>query len=375
MKRLLYCTSFLLVIFCAGVMLAETPHFNCVPSFPFQQQWQGADAAYSIPLHDGRVAWIFGDTLYGDERLVTGEEPRMVHNTIGISTCKDGKWKIDYTIKKDAKGNPDSFFKPQQNNGTYYWALDGVEHDVDHKQELWITLVCVRNVPNSNAFALGFEICGTDLARVTGLEGDLQNAKVTYFPLVAESVHANPSASALIEDDYLYIYTLYEVGSRPQILTRIPLQGLGDPRKNLQYLGSDDKWHDGIEPAKAKIIMKTGASEMSVRYHPELKKWIAVMVDPQIFSDKVILRTSPSLIGPWTDGEVIYRIPILQKSDPKYDPDTFCYAGKEHPEFEQPGELLFTYVCNTMKPKKLSAETNIYFPQVVGMPMPDAAKK
>jgi hypothetical protein len=375
MKRPLHYASFLFVLFSAGVTLAENTHVNCVPSFPFQQEWQGADAAYSIPLQDGRVAWVFGDTLYGNERLVTGEEPRMVHNTIGISTCKDGQWRIDYTIKKDAKGNPDSFFKPQQNNGTYYWALDGVEHNVEHNDELWITLVCVRNVPNSNAFALGFEICGTDLAHVTGLESDPQKWKVAYFPLVAESVHANPSASALIEDNYLYIYALYEVGSRPQILTRIPLQGLGDPKKNLQYLGTDDKWHDGIEPAKAKIIMKTGASEMSVRYHPEFKKWIAVMVDPQMFSDKVILRTSPNLIGPWSDGEVIYRIPILQKSDPKYDADTFCYAGKEHPEFEQPGELLFTYVCNTMKPRKLLAETNIYFPQVVRMPMPEAAKK
>jgi hypothetical protein len=371
MRRLLHCTSFLIVILSAGVMLAENTDFNCVPSFPFQQQWQGADAAYSIPLQDGRVAWIFGDTLYGDERLVTGKEPRMVHNTIGISACKDGKWKIDYTIKNDAKGKPDSFFKPQQNNGTYYWALDGIERN----QELWITLVCVRNAPNSDAFALGFEICGTDLAHVTGLESDPQNWKVAYFPLVAEAVHANPSASALIEGDYLYIYALYEGGSRPQILTRIPLQGLGDPKKNLQYLGADDKWHDGIEPARAKVIMKTGASEMSVRYHPELKKWIAVMVDPQIFSDKVILRSSPSLIGPWTDGEVIYRVPILQKSDPKYDADTFCYAGKEHPEFEQRGELLFTYVCNTMKPKKLPAEANIYFPKVVRMPMPEAATK
>jgi hypothetical protein len=371
MRRMLFCASYFFVLFSASTTLAENAHFNCVPSFPFQQQWQGADAAYSVPLQDGRVIWIFGDTLYGDQRLVTGEEPRMVHNTIGISSCKDGKWKIDYSIKKDAKGNPDSFFKPQQNNGTYYWALDGVEHN----HELWITLVCVRNVPNSNAFALGFEVCGTDLAHVTGVDGDPQNWKVAYFPLVAEGVHANPSASALIEDDNLYIYTLYEAGSRPQILTRIPLQGLGDPKKSLQYLGSDDKWRDGLEPAKAKVIMKTGASEMSVRYHPELKKWIAVMVDPQIFSDKVVLRTSPTMIGPWTDGEVIYRIPILQKNDPKYDADTFCYAGKEHPEFEQPGELLFTYVCNTMKPKKLSAETNIYFPQIVRMPMPDAAKK
>jgi len=371
MRPLFRHVSVLLVLFCASLLLAETHHFDCTPAFPFQQQWQGADAAYSIPLQDGRVVWVFGDTLYGDRRIVTGEEPQMVHNTIGISTCKEGKWKIDYTIKRDAKGGYDSFFKPQKSDGTYYWALDGVEY----KNELWITLLCVRNAPNSNAFALGFEICGTDLAHVTGLDGDAQNWKVAYFPLVSEGVHANPSASTVIEGDYLYIYTLYEKETRPQILTRIPLKGLDDPKKNLQYLGSDDQWHDGIEPTKAKTIMKTGASEMSVRYHPELKKWIAVMVDPQIFSDKVILRTSPSMIGPWPDGEVIYRIPILQKSDPKYDPDTFCYAGKEHPEFERPGELLFTYVCNTMKPNKLVAETNVYFPQVVRMPMPEAGKK
>ena len=108
---------------------------------------------------------------------------------------------------------------------------------------------------------------------------------------------------------------------------------------------------------------------MSVRYHPELKKCIAVLVDPQIFSGKVLLRSSPSLAGPWTEGEVIYTIPEMQKSYADYDKDTFCYAGKEHPEFEK-GDLVFTYVCNNMSPKKLETLKNIYFPQVVRMKMP-----
>ncbi|HZP02381.1 MAG TPA: DUF4185 domain-containing protein [Terriglobia bacterium] len=360
-----------LVLLLTGLAGAESAHFDCTPSFPPRAPWQGADAAYSIPLPDGRVLWIFGDTLYGDKRQVNGNDPRMVHNTIGLSTCEDGKWKIEYVIKRGRKGEFDSFFKPRRNDGTYYWALDGVEYN----HELWITLVCVRNKPNSDAFALGFEICGTDLARVTGLDKDAQKWKVSYFPLVEENVHANPSASALIEGDYLYIFTLYERASRPQILTRIPLRGLGKPKQNLQYLGSDNEWHHGLEPAKAKVVMNKGASEMSVRHHPDLKKWVAVLVDPQIFSAQVLLRTAPSMTGPWTEGDVIYNIPILQKSDPHYDADTFCYAGKEHPEFEKPGELLFTYVCNSMKPKKLEAETNVYFPQVVRMPMPEAAKK
>src|SRR5215469_3457842 len=226
--------SLLVVFVLLLVQVSAHSTSACTPEFPYQEQWQGADAAYSIPLHDGRVVWIFGDTLYGEKLQVNDNVPRMVHNTVGVSTCNDGTWKIKYAIKRSAKGEYDSFFKPQRNDGTYYWALDGVEHN----RELWITLLCVRNKPNSDAFALGFEVCGTDLAQVRGLNKDPQNWTISYFPLVDESVHANPSASALIEDGYIYIFTLYELGTRPQILTRIPLSRLDDPKGNLQYLGT-----------------------------------------------------------------------------------------------------------------------------------------
>ena len=116
--------------------------------------------------------------------------------------------------------------------------------------------------------------------------------------------------------------------------------------------------------------MEHGAAEMTVRYHPELKKWIALLVDPDIFSANVLLRASSTLTGPWTDGEVIYQIPELRKDSPEYDSDTYCYAGKEHPEFEGKDEIVFTYVCNTLKPQKLAKESNIYFPRTVRMKMP-----
>jgi hypothetical protein len=358
-------------VLCAGSALAQSaPKFDCQPSFPLAQGWLGADAAYSIPMDDQRDLWIFGDTLYGDERKVVGEDPRMVRNTVGISTCKDGHWNIDYTIRHDANGKLLDFFQSQHKDA-WYWALDGALR----KDDLWVTLLCVRNSPKASVFALGFEICGTDLAHVTGLSGNPQNWKVSFAPLVPESVHANPSASTVIEGDYLYIFTLDEHGKRPEILTRIPLVALdgssfNSASKNLQYLDTEGKWQSGLEPAKAKTVMEKGASEMTVRYHPELKKWTALLVNPDIFSAQVLLRTSPSLTGPWTDGEVIYHIPELQKDSSGYDPDTYCYAGKEHPEFEGSGELVFTYVCNTMKPQKLLKELNIYFPKVVRMKMP-----
>lgn len=349
---------FLSSVFCA----ASDP--SCTPQFPFKDGWWGADAAYSIPLPDGRAVWIFGDTLYGKERKVEGNDPRMVRNTIGISTCKDGKWSLDYTIRKSATGKPLDFFQAR-NRDYWYWALDGFYND----GELYVTLLCIRNKPVTQADPLGFETCGTDLARVSDLQTDPQDWTMEYFPLVPDGVHAYPSAAAAVEGEYAYIFALYEKGSRPMLLTRIPLSGLGNPQKNLQYYAKDGTWKPGFNPEDAATVMPSGNTEMSVKYHSDKKEWVAVHMD-SFLTGEVIYRTAPKITGPWTEGEVIYRVPEREKDEPGYDPDTFCYAAKEHPEFNEVNMLTFTYACNTTKVPKLVTNLNIYFPKVVRVPMP-----
>jgi len=345
-----------LVVARASAAAAQAP--GCIPTFPFAQGWWGADAAYSIPFPDGRTVWIFGDTLYGKDRFVEGNNPRMVRNSIGVSTCDaTGKWKLDYIIRKDAAGQPQDFF--QARDKTYwYWALDGFFY----QDNLWVTLVCVKDKPVEG-------ICGTDLAKVSNLSALPQEWKVEYFPLVPDGTHAYPSATAVVEGDYAYIFALYEKGPRPMLLVRIPLAGLNAPKENLQYLANDGTWKAGFDPAHAKRVMARGETEMSVRYHADLKEWVAVMNAPEWGSDKIILRTAPRLTGPWTKGKVIYQIPDMQPSAPAYDRDTMCYAGKEHPEFEPPGKLLFTYVCNTASVPKIVNNLTIYFPKTVVLPM------
>ena len=192
----------------APVHAQERSAVQCTPNFPFKESWWGADAAYSIPLPDGRSAWIFGDTLNGDRRVVEGNEPRMVRNSIGISTCDSRSgWKINYIIRRGDKGQPVDFFQAQH-NGTWYWALDGFFYEND----LWVTLLCVRSSPKTTPAAMGFETCGADLARISQLENDPQHWGVTYFPLVLDGIHAYPSATAVVEGDYVYIF--WAVGSR-----------------------------------------------------------------------------------------------------------------------------------------------------------------
>jgi hypothetical protein len=341
-------------------------HSSCTPSFPFQEGWLGADVASSVPLPDGRVFWIFGDTLFGEKRVVVGNDPVMTRNSIGISTCKEGKWSIEYTIRRDKGGKQTDFFIPRKAN-TWYWPLNGAYN----KGELWVTLLCVRAVPNDANFALGFAGCGADLARVTGLDtADPQKWKIEYQELVPDGMNSYPTADAVFHKGYLHVFSINDFGERSQVVTRIPVKGLKDVRKNLEYLASDGTWKPGFDAKSAKAVMVKGASELTIRYHPELKKWLAVLFEPQWMSDKIILRTADDLTGPWTEGEVIHQVPEMKKENPGYDADTFCYAAKEHREFEKPGELVFTYVCNSMKPPKVVDLLNIYFPQVVRKEIP-----
>jgi len=343
----------------------------CTPSFPMQTGhkagWIGADAAYSIPLEDGRDLWIFGDTLHGEHRAVNGNDPVMVRNSIGVSTCVAGRWDIRYAIRRDAKGKPEDFFHAQHPH-TWYWALDGFRVGAD----VWVTLLCVRATEAKSA--MGFETCGSDLAKISAMGPDPQRWKIDYFPLVADGVQAYPSATTVVDGDHADIFALDEQRSKPLIAARIPLSGLGDPRANLEYLAGGGKWVKGFEPANAQAVMTPGISELSIRYHPKLSQWLAVMFDPAPLSRNILLRSAPSATGPWSAGQVVYSVPEMDASAPGYDKDTFCYAGKEHPEFEH-GDLVFTYVCNTFAVSKLATNLNIYFPKTVRMPMPPLPEK
>lgn len=361
-KRLALAVALTVFISVSTAAAAE----KCTPEFPLKNGWLGADAAYSIPLPDGRDVWIFGDTLYGDRRVVIDSEPRMVRNSIGISRCEGSQWKLDYFIRKDPVGNPMDFF--QAKGPKWYWALDGfVSGD-----QLWVTLLCIRSAPKLTSEALGFETCGTDIAEVTNLKADPPDWDIKIFPLVPDGAKAYPSATTVVEGDYAYLFALYEEGSRPMLLTRIPLKELDEnAAEHLQYLAADGTWKPGFKPSDAKVVMEHGNTEMTIRYHSGLKEWIAVMNDSDLASGKIVLRTAPALTGPWSKGQIIYRIPELKKGNPDYDKDNFCYAGKEHPEFRGKNSLLITYACNTKVVKKLESSPGIYFPKVVRVKLPN----
>lgn len=363
-------TSALLLVLCAALSgMARTSSAQCTPHFPLEPGkplgWQGGDAAYSIPLPDGRDVWIFGDTLYGPKRVVEGHDPQQTHNSLGISTCTNGKWSLEYVIQQSRDGTPISYFSPTDPKH-WYWALDGFYANGD----LWVTLLCIRHSSKAQPWAMDFETCGSDLAQISHLERKPRDWQVKIHPLVADGVGAYPSATTVVDGKYVYLFSLYEHGGRPLLASRIPLSGLQSPQANLEYLAADGTWKPGFDPAKAKEVMAHGSTELSIRYHPRRHEWRAVMFDPTLFSANMIMRTAPQITGPWSKGEVLYTAPEMLPG-PSRDKNVFCYAGKEHPEFESSSnEVVATYVCNTMDVPGLVKNIDIYHPQVIRRAVP-----
>lgn len=51
--------------------------------------------------------------------------------------------------------------------------------------------------------------------------------------------------------------------------------------------------------------------------------------------------------------------------------NSFCYAAKEHAEFETAGQLFFTYACNSTVESQVTNNMNLYHPVVVTQPLPN----
>ena len=148
------------------------------------------------------------------------------------------------------------------------------------------------------------------------------------------------------------------------ILSRLPTKGLDSPATHLEYFAKNRTWKAGIDGLDALVVIETGHSEMSVRHHEEINKWLAVS-GAGFLSDRIMLRTAAALTGPWSEWRPAHRFSEMSRTGPEYDKDTWCYAVKEHIEFSSGGKILVTYACNSVDLHKQIAIPGLYRPRAV----------
>lgn len=326
----------------------------CWPRFPYQQGWLGGDGAYSVPLSPTRSVWLFSDTFVGRPGQPDRAGSALVHNSVGISECRDGRFSIEYAWGTGADGAPRAFLE-RPGGGGWWWLFGGFVH----RGALYVGLLEVERSPPRGPLGIPFRYTGSALARVANPDDPPARWRAEVLPL-ARGPRAHPVSAFALTASHVHLFGFLDLpdGRHPRIVARLPRAALeasdAAPAAALEtWTGGG--WAPGWRPDEAAIVMDDNASEMSVRHHPESGRWVALYGFPDVAgsfpdarpSDAVWARTAPAPEGPWSPPRLVFRIPELAPGPAGTgDPHLGCYAAKEQGQFSRPGSLTFTYVCN-----------------------------
>lgn len=325
------------------------PSSMCLPAFPDRDGWYGGDGAYSIRLDDDRVLWLFGDSFVSDREGLRDRVGMEVvfGTTLATSTCtEEGDFHIRYWLNRSGGEFRSSFGEDE-----WLWPQDPFMVD----RRLYIPLVSIGADPDGEG-PFPFTILGHRIARIENFEDEDPNRwgrdYLDLTPGVPGGIMAFAPTS-VVYGDSVYFYPLYGatrdgVSVLGNILARIPLRSLDDPARSIEYLTSDGQWEHELDHGRVKVVIDAAVSEMSVRYHPLKRKWIALYLSVSNRGDRMVYRSADALEGPWSEPETLVApIPEVDPHSPRYHRNTFCYAGKEHREFARGRTLVVTYVCNS----------------------------
>lgn len=377
-------------------------------SLPYHSEWQGADVGDTLQLPDGRQLWIFGDTFVGPSR----KNSTFLNNSVAISDCKSGKFKIEYFWKQRQTKEglvPASVFTGDYEKQRLPSEIDGeYPHNKGAKAFYWplsffmanhqVYVMLLRTVYDKST-VLGFREMGVDVAKITDWEKPFAQWKIEYSQL-SDSLKVFPAAKVLVQGDYAYIYSFLSENHALQknALSRIKTSDLkkSDLRNHLEYLHVDGRWtklgKKKNSHEKLKIVLQQGNTEFSIYYDKAKKRWtalqmirnralelIAVREDPtheqKMKPDQIAVQYAPTLMGPWSEPKIIHTVEETTVGHKLFRVNNFCYAAKAHTEYQVSASAdgsgksstkpWITYVCNTMNVPLVYQQMEIYRPRTL----------
>ncbi len=228
--------------------------------------------------------------------------------------------------------------------------------------------ISAKTEPAQSDDIFSFQGVGYSLAKVTNPNAaPPYRWKIDLLPW--SSVLGSDVWNGQVAIDKTSVYMFITEKSKACHILRLPVGQIESPERQFEYFAKDGSWKAGTRAADMKTLW-TGELGQTVEYHPDLKEWIMVC-GPGFLNNQIRIRSAPELTGPWTEEKIIYECPESTPGSAVYDPDNFCYLGREHIQFydSQNQAMLITYDCNSAKFGKLVANMAIYSPRVIWIPL------
>jgi len=341
----------------------KTPSFNAeaLPGmnklFTRESGWTGADAIESIPLSSGRILWLFGDSFFSDIR--NGQRTCTLcfaHNSIAIQQ-KDS---VVFAFGPIQSGQPSAFFPPPDSQG-WFWPGHGIRTEKGLVVFLW------QFVQDKDPQYIFGRPVATWQALISNPDEAPANWKVSFqklpwFERIDGSIELL-GTSVLQDGNWIYVYGFTEAiqaawPTRWMLMGRVPTNGMSQFDEWEFY--SKGQWQKDAIHTDLGIVI---APDYSVSRVPALGEYAAIYTEAGL-SSKILMRLSPSPLGPWGDPQVIYHCPETDQ-----DPKVYCYAARAHPELSSgPNDLIITYATNTSKDV---SDSRYYFPRFVRIQISD----
>jgi hypothetical protein len=361
--------------------------------FQRTEGWTGGDAMYSVDLENGQVLWLFADSWVGKVEGGRHATPsRLVNNTLALHSRSNGgapptadgirfRWgskpnsnELAAWIRpEDARAVDDGDSSGQN---TWYWAADGaVARGPNEKPRL---IMFLWRIAKTGEGVMGFRAAGGCVAIVDNPNDDWSRWKPRHIP-IAHSIPSGPQdprrrpeivwgSEVLVDRDaakhdllLVYGYRQALLGQTQLVLARVPSDAV-DVMDRWQFR-SHGGWSSQL--ADAATLAEGLTTEFSVTPIELAGRmcWVLIHSEP-LFGSRIFARTSATPYGPWSTATPVYEVPRLAR-----DKKHFAYAAKAHGELSRPGELLVTYIVNSMDFGENVGNANIYRPRFIRVPL------
>jgi hypothetical protein len=323
--------------------------------------WVGGDCAFSLPLSNNRVLWLFGDSFVQNKTLSSQHGAALINNSIAIqqgNLLKESDSLHFYWKKENGKHR--AFFVNENEPG-FLWPLSAVLN----QNKLFV--FCVRIIITDPERVFGFEQIGNEIFCIENPNDEPYRWQMTVYKLPFQRQLGSYGSNFFGSDEYLYIYGYRNVKSGWNnaiinlIIARIPIQlahGIYD-LNNWEYLdGKSEKWTANIREMKP--VIEHFTTEFSITFIPKIKKYVLV-ANAWKHPHPITVRFADTPYGPFSKPKIIYQCPEIE-----WSPNYFCYAAKAHPELaDRDDELIVSYMTNSKVLHDCFEDLRIYFPKFV----------
>lgn len=314
--------------------------------------WEAADIGASTLLSDGRVVWVFGDTVR------SGMTPGLVANSMLVS---GGHCASQLLTPEKGPVIPDV------STAVVHWPMSAVSWADDTRERL--VVLCSRTRRGGSGDPLDFTFLGTSAALFDVPAGGVPRlVRVTRVTEDDPDLHqVNWGAASFTDDRWIYVYGTRLTGEeyvfgRELYAARVPLTS---PTKRSTWRFWDGSaWQPDPDRATAVMDAEGGVSQTLSVDALDDGRFLAVSKRDGDLGEFVYSWLAPSPVGPWKPHKGVPAPNDL-------DAGLLKYAPLAHPQIPLgTGRLLVGVSRNTTDFRRLVEEPELGVVEFVEVALP-----